>query len=158
MNTNAEVRTKDLVLPDPITPERVSYLIYEKKIAPNVARVDLSMIKMKLQEPEEGLGWSAEQCELAEVEYKRFLHLCAVHGKGTVPNKIMDQMWHYHILDTRAYHKDCEEVFGHYMHHFPYFGMRGEDDAKNLESEFRVSQSRYLKAFGEDMSRSESTD
>lgn len=158
MNTAAEVGTKNLVLPDPINPERISYLIHDKKIAPKVAAIDLSMVKMKLQEPDEGLGWSAEQCELAEVEYKRFLHLCAVHGKGIVPNKIMDQMWHYHILDTRAYHKDCEEVFGHYMHHFPYFGMRGEDDAKNLESEFRISQSKYLQAFGEDMSRSESTD
>ena len=97
MNTTAEVGTKDMVLPDPINPERISYLIHDKKIAPKVAAIDLSMVKMKLQEPDEGLGWSAEQCELAEVEYKRFLHLCAVHGKGIVPNKIKDQMWHYHI-------------------------------------------------------------
>ncbi len=158
MNTNADVKVAELVLPESISPERVSQLIHEGRISPTIAAIDLSMVKMKLQDSEEGLGWTPEQCELAEVEYKRFLHLCAVHGKGIVPNKIMDQMWHYHILDTRAYHKDCEAVFGHYMHHFPYFGMRGAEDAQNLENEFRATERRYLVAFGEDMSRGGPTD
>lgn len=158
MNPNPEVRIQELVLPEPISLERRSHLINEKKISPVVAAIDLSMVKLKLQDSDEGLGWTSAQCEVAEVEYKRFLHLCMIHGKGIVPNKIMDQMWHYHILDTRAYHKDCDEVFGHYMHHFPYFGMRGDQDAKNLESEFRVTQKRYMEAFREDMSRGEATD
>ena len=75
---------------------------------------------------EEGMGWTADQVESAEVEYKRYLNLCMVYGKGMVPNKIMDQTWHYHILDTIAYHEHCEKLFGGYMHHYPYFGMRGE--------------------------------
>lgn len=158
MNSTTHTQAAEFTLPDPISPERVSHLIHAGRIMPVIASIDLSMVKMKLQEPEEGLGWSTEQCELAEVEYKRFLHLCAVHGKGIVPNKIMDQMWHYHILDTRAYHKDCQDVFGHYMHHFPYFGMRGEEDARNLENEFHATQRLYQHAFGEDMSRGGPTD
>lgn len=140
-----------LVLPDPISPERISNLINDRQI-------DLSMVKLKLQDNDEGLGWTEEQCESAEIEYKRFLHLCKVHGPGIVPNKIMDQMWHYHILDTRAYHADCNNVFGHYMHHFPYFGMRGEKDAKNLENTFYDTKEKYQEAFGECMSRDEHTD
>lgn len=70
-----------------------------------------------------------------------------------VPNKIMDIFWHYHILDTRAYHKDCEAVFGHYLHHFPYFGMRGEQDAQNLKNAFYKTKELYLETFGENMLR-----
>jgi len=148
-------QTKTMTLPEPITTERISELIHERKTDPTVAAIDLSMVKMKLQDPDEGLGWTVEQCESAEIEYKRYLHLCKVHGKGIVPNKIQDQMWHYHILDTRAYHKDCEELFGYYMHHFPYFGMRGEEDAKNLENSFYKTKELYEQAFGEPMSRDE---
>ena len=61
--------------PEPITLERISYLINTKGIDPNIANLDLEMVKMKLMDTEEGLGWTAEQCEIAEVEYKRFLHL-----------------------------------------------------------------------------------
>jgi hypothetical protein len=148
------VKTK-LVLPDSISPERISYLIHTKSIDPKIAAVNLEMVKMKLQDAEEGLGWSIEQCEDAEVEYKRYLNLCLLYGKGIVPNKIMDSMWHFHILDTRAYVNDCEAVFGHYLHHYPYFGMRGEEDAQNLKDSFGETKVKYEQAFNEPMVRDE---
>jgi len=98
---------------------------------------------MKMREPGEQLGWSERQVEEAEVEYKRYLTLCLRYPypqHSIVPNKIMDTMWHYHIMDTKAYHKDCKRVFGHYFHHFPYFGLRGEDDAANLRNFLRCNQ------------------
>ncbi|HEU4561412.1 MAG TPA: hypothetical protein VFS20_26400 [Longimicrobium sp.] len=58
-------------------------------------------------------------------------------------------MWHYHILDTRAYHRDCQTLFGEYFHHFPYFGMRGEEDEQNLERAFKMTGVLYEEAFGE---------
>jgi len=118
----------------------------------------LEMIKMKLKETEEGEGWTHEKCDSAEVEYKRYLHLCLIFGKGIVPNKIMDKFWHYHILDTIAYHKDCDNVFGHYVHHFPYFGMRGEQDKIDLDNSFLKTKELYLQTFGEPISREEQTD
>ncbi len=145
----------DLVYPEQISKERIDYLVKIKNISQKVAEMDLEMVKMKLQEEDEGLGWSKEQCESAEIEYKRYWNLCTEHGKGIVPNKIMDSMWHYHILDTRAYHKDCEDIYGGYMHHYPYFGMRGDQDAKDLENSFYKTKDRYLSLFGEDMVRSE---
>jgi hypothetical protein len=147
------METTLLIYPDPISVERISYLIHQKGIDPAIAALDLEMVKMKLQEPDEGEGWTAEQCDMAEIEYKRYLHLCKKYGKGMVPNKIMDIFWHYHILDTRAYHKDCEAVFGHYLHHFPYFGMRGEQDAQNLKNAFYKTKELYLETFGENMLR-----
>jgi hypothetical protein len=142
-----------LISQEPISAERVSYLIHQKNIDRLIASLDLEMVKMKLREPEEGENWTQEQCDSAEIEYKRYLQLCKKYGKGIVPNKIMDKVWHYHILDTRAYHKDCDTVFGHYLHHFPYFGMRGEQDRKDLENGWLLTKQRYLEAFNEEISR-----
>ncbi len=153
--TQAIHTTAKLTYAEPISQQEINYLINDRKIMADVANIDLEMVKMKLQEEDEGLGWSLEQCESAEIEYKRYLHLCKVYGKGIVPNKVMDSMWHFHILDTRAYHKDCEALFGGYMHHYPYFGMRGEGDARDLENSFYKSKVLYLKEFGEEIAREE---
>lgn len=140
-----------LELPAPISPERIS-LLESKGIEPKIARLDLEMVKMKLREPKENIGWTEQQVEDAEIEYKRYLTLCLRYPYpkfSIVPNKIMDTMWHYHILDTRAYHKDCDAVFGHYFHHFPYFGLRGEEDARNLRKSFENTKGFYEALFGE---------
>ena len=148
-----------LVKPTPISVERISYLINEKGISPEISAIDLEMIKMKMSLPDEGEGWTKEQCEDAEVEYKRFLHLNKKHFKtAIVPTDVMDTMWHYHILDTRAYHKDSEEVFGGYFHHFPYFGLRGDEDKQNLLSSFEKTKVLYEEAFTEKLLRGKHRD
>jgi hypothetical protein len=86
------METAILTYPDPISSERISFLINDKNIDPKVAELDLEMIKMKLRETEEGEGWTFEQCDSAEIEYKRYLHLCLVFGKGIVPKYPSDQV------------------------------------------------------------------
>lgn len=141
-------------IPEAITRERVLQLTLEKKIEPIVAEIDLEMVKMKLQDTEEGKNWTFEQCEDAEIEYKRFLHLNKRYpNMSIVPNTIMDTFWHFHILDTRAYFVDSEKIFGRYFHHFPYFGMRGKEDEQNLINSFEETKELYLIEFGEPMLR-----
>lgn len=48
----------DLIYPDPISLERVSFLMNIKGIAPEVAELDFELMKQKLQDPEEGMGWT----------------------------------------------------------------------------------------------------
>ena len=146
-----------LEYPSPIDPDRIGYLT-SKGIMPEIAGIDLEMVKMKLADGDEGLGWNQEQCDQGEVAYKRFLHLCKVYGKGIVPTKAMDFFWHYHILDTRSYIAACDEIFGGYLHHYPYFGMRGEDDAKDLKASFMKTKARYLETFGEPLGTNDSND
>jgi hypothetical protein len=144
--------TQFTLLQPAITLERISYLTNDQLIDPIIAVIDLEMVKIKLRDTEEGLGWDDELCEIAEIEYKRFLHHNKRYPQFTiVPHKIMDLMWHQHILDTRAYHLDSEKVFGEYFHHFPYFGIRNEEDRQELESAFVETQKLYLKEFGEEM-------
>ncbi|MBP6312673.1 MAG: hypothetical protein KA408_10420 [Flavobacteriales bacterium] len=138
-----------VTLPEPITRARVAFLIQERRIDPAIAAIDLGMVKRKLQDAEEGKGWSADQCDEHEVAYKRYLHLCKLHGKGMVPTKDVDEFWHQHIMDTRAYQNDCQEAIGHFVHHFPYLGMRGEEDERQLEKAFRRTEKLYCDAFGE---------
>jgi len=142
-----------LMYPDAISIERISFLINKKNIDPKIAELNLEMVKMKLRDPEEGENWTPEQSDSAEIEYKRYLHLCMAFGKGIVPNRLQDKFWHFHILDTRAYHKDCEVVFGHYLHHFPYFGMKDEQDAIDLKNAFNKTKELYLATFGEEITR-----
>ena len=146
------METLSLTLPAPISLERKSFLITAKGIDPTVAGIDLEMVKMKLRDADEGLGWNVEQSDEAEIEYKRYLHLAKKYPNvGVVPHSIMDDMWHQHILDTRAYHKDSDTIFGAYLHHYPYFGLRSEEDQQNLVNSFEETQQLYRAEFGEEM-------
>jgi hypothetical protein len=111
--------------------------------------LDLDPIKVKLMDPEEGEGWSREQADHADRMYRRFLFLTAKYPSHTiVPNKLVDHVWHTHILDTMKYAQDCDRIFGHFLHHFPYFGMRGDDDADDLREAFAASNKLQLDEFG----------
>lgn len=115
----------------------------------DIDTLDLSMIKLKLRDIEEGPGWSVEKCEAVEVGYKRFLALKRFYpDREIVPNKDVDVFWHQHILDTEKYARDCEALFGAFLHHYPYFGMQGEEDYANLCAAFSETQALYESHFG----------
>jgi hypothetical protein len=111
--------------------------------------LDLDPIKLKLMDKTEGHGWSREQADYNELEYKRFLVLLAKYPDQSIaPTTEVDKFWHGHILDTMKYAEDCETVFGYFLHHFPYFGMRGEEDAANLVNAFMNMQRLHDREFG----------
>jgi len=117
-----------------------------------IEALDLSMIKFKCTRAEDGYGWSAEHADAMEVAYKRYLILHAKYPEMTLaPEQDIDRFWHMHILDTRKYAADCDATFGHFLHHFPYLGLRGADDAKLLDDAFEKMQALYVKEFGETM-------
>ncbi|MGQ0551820.1 MAG: glycine-rich domain-containing protein [Planctomycetota bacterium] len=113
--------------------------------------LDLSMVKQKLMDEEEGQGWTRQMTDIAEQRYHRYLCMLYMDPNGSiVPTSDIDLFWHQHILDTRAYARDCERVFGYFVHHFPYFGMRSEEDAKDLAASFEKTKVFYRHLFGED--------
>jgi hypothetical protein len=104
-------------------------------------------------DPEEGQGWSREYVNQMAIEYKRFLTLSVKYSEETIaPSKDVDKFWHGHILDTMKYAEDCQNVFGYFLHHFPYFGMRGEEDAANLAEAGRTTKRLYEEEFAETIS------
>jgi len=120
-----------------------------------IAELDLEPIKVKLMHKESGEGWSLERANAIEFEYRRFLILMKKYpDEQTAPLVDVDTFWHYHILDTLKYATDCEAVFGYFLHHFPYIGLRGEADE---EAHHRVGERMkelYEATFGEDYIRS----
>jgi hypothetical protein len=115
-----------------------------------IAELDLDPIKVKLMHRESGEGWTLEKANAVEFEYRRFLQLMKMYpGEQTAPLFDVDTFWHYHILDTMKYAADCEQVFGYFLHHFPYIGLRGEDDeAAHQEAGSRM-QELYETTFGD---------
>jgi hypothetical protein len=112
--------------------------------------LDLSNVRMKLADADEGPGLDADAINLIEAEYRKFLALQLMHPMADiVPCGIVDEMWHRHILDTAAYREDCDAIFGQFLDHFPYFGMRGEADAQALTDAYADTLDRYRAAFGE---------
>ena len=119
--------------------------------------LDLGPIKFKLMDPQEGPGWTRELVERMELEYKRYLTLVAKYPlEAIAPAKDVDKFWHAHILDTRKYFADCERVFGCYLHHFPYLGMRGADDAAALAMAGERTRELYAAEFGTEPRRADS--
>lgn len=116
--------------------------------------LDLEPIKVKLMHLESGEGWTLEHANAIEFEYRRFLLLMKKFPhEQTAPLVDVDTFWHYHILDTMKYAADCDAVFGYFLHHFPYIGLRGEDDAAaHVRVGLRMKQL-YESTFGEDYVR-----
>lgn len=113
-----------------------------------VEQLDFTMLKRKMVEEHE---WTPEFCNEVESLYRRFLALNIRYPDRKIcPTGPIDEFWHAHILDTRAYMRDCDVLFGGYLHHFPYFGMRGPDDKAALENAFGESIELFITHFGID--------
>ena len=112
--------------------------------------LDLEPIMVKAMDKEEGYDWSLEFTHRISNEYRKFLILCLENPDfPVVPSLQIDDFWHLHILDTLKYQEDCNKYLGYFLHHFPYFGMRGEQDEANLKSAWAESCELYKKRFGE---------
>lgn len=115
-----------------------------------IAALDLEPIKLKLMHKESGEGWSLAQANVVEFEYRRFLSLMTLYPDEHVsPLFDVDLFWHYHILDTMKYAKDCAQIFGYFLHHYPYSGLMGEDDEAVHHRTGERMQELYEATFGE---------
>jgi hypothetical protein len=61
---------------------------------------------------------SPEKLNYVEKQYKNWLYLRRKYeGEILPPSKEIDEFWDAHILDTRAYHRHTNRIFGYYLHH-----------------------------------------
>src|SRR5271170_3643124 len=140
MNTPMEARSLSLRLPAPqanpltfpILPLAMDEL--RTRFTAFSQSLDLAPIKYKLIKEK---GWTLDRANEVEPQYKAFLFLIGAKVRGEfVPTFDVDEMWHTHILDTRKYMMDCALHFGEYIHHYPYLGMKDEDDRSRTENLF----------------------
>jgi hypothetical protein len=123
-------------------------------LASYVTHIDFTLLREKLTlSPEEGgTGWSVEQAQHVEVKYKRWLLMKHKYDNVLIPPpRDVDTFWHGHIVDTQAYWRDTNAIFGQYFHHYPYFGMRGKADREKLDSSFENTKRIYREMYGEEI-------
>ena len=116
-----------------------------------VKDLDFSLAIEKLQNLEVG-SWTKERALKAVDDYKKYLAITKVlNGYQLVPNGDIDEIWHYHIMDTRQYAKDCNDIFGGFLHHYPYFGMLGEENKEQWLNVQRESDEIWFQLFEENL-------
>jgi len=62
---------------------------------------------------------SEEVCESLLFEYKKFFMISCLAGFPIAPSGFVDEAWHTHINFLKCYFKDCKDVRGKIMHHYP---------------------------------------
>ena len=141
----------------PLTFPHVPKLKSLEEIKEYIFNMDMSMIFFKMTDEEcagdLGLLWDDEDAAFAINQYRQYLYLIRKYDTNISPTLAIDAVWHNHILDTRKYVQDCQAIFGHYLHHFPYFGSRDEEDRKHLEMAFENTKMLFKKEFNVDIAK-----
>lgn len=110
--------------------------------------VDLDRFVGKLQKDHPDLFPSPTVALTAIEEYRKMLALAQRSPLAPiVPSPLVDQVWHAHILDTRAYEVDCGALFGRFMHHAPSFG-EDETEKATLRKQYEEMILTLEAAFG----------
>lgn len=73
-------------------------------------------------------NWSLDFARKAIEEYKRFVYLCCVLPNGASPSKIVDKVWHMHLIYTQNYWEEfCPNILRKSLHHHPSKGGFNEN-------------------------------
>lgn len=65
------------------------------------------------------LGWRTAFALRAIAEYRKFVYLGVVADFNVTPPKVIDQVWHEHLLFSRAYREFCHDVLRREFDHNP---------------------------------------
>ncbi len=93
-------------------------------------------------------GWTRRFAIRAIEEYKRFVFLALTTGKQVTPSEEIDQVWHLHMVYTRAYWDDfCGQVLKRPFHHSPTEG--GDTENQKYRDQYSSTLEMYFATFGE---------
>eukprot|EP01062_Namystynia_karyoxenos_P033292 TRINITY_DN244_c0_g1_i6.p2 TRINITY_DN244_c0_g1~~TRINITY_DN244_c0_g1_i6.p2 ORF type:complete len:720 (+),score=262.12 TRINITY_DN244_c0_g1_i6:81-2162(+) len=110
--------------------------------------LDLERFVPKLQRDHKSYFPDEATARAAIREYRRMLTLIQKFPElPVVPSKLVDLVWHEHILDTQQYRRDCLRMFGHYIHHNPSFG--GAEEKAELVAQQQAMLANYAAVFGD---------
>lgn len=116
----------------------------EQDVIAAIHALELESVKRRLMDTEVGEGWSREHAEGVEAAYKNYLTMLVKYqddAQDILLSKDVDEFWHTHILQTAKYMRDCERVFGNYLHHDPHLER---DDAYVVKRAAMAEKTRVL--------------
>lgn len=65
------------------------------------------------------MNWNRDFALKAIWEYKKFVYLGVISDFSITPSKVIDQVWHEHILFSAGYRKFCEDIIQFDFSHNP---------------------------------------
>jgi len=81
-------------------------------------------------------------------EYRRMLYLIQKRPDApVVPSRLVDLVWHEHILDTQRYKADSQRLFGRYIHHAPAFGDDEDEQVTHEKQKMLEGQAIMFKEY-----------
>ena len=92
------------------------------------------------------LGWTTPFSVRAIAEYKRFLYLGMVSDFPVTPSRVIDQVWHEHLLFSRAYREFCRDVLGREFDHNPEL-LASDDQTGIFQSQYEATLDLYETEF-----------
>eukprot|EP00112_Aurelia_sp_Birch-Aquarium-sp1_P003061 Seg1343.2 transcript_id=Seg1343.2/GoldUCD/mRNA.D3Y31 product="Polyubiquitin 9" protein_id=Seg1343.2/GoldUCD/D3Y31 len=98
------------------------------------------LLKARLKRLE---NWSEERATEGVDAYEQFLKLKAAmkdyKAKKLSPTPLIEEVWHFHVLDTQRYADDCLEFCGEVIHH----DIDGDIDTRKLEIQRNATEVAY---------------
>jgi len=95
-------------------------------------------------------GADVKTVRAAELRYRKFLAICAKYPDATLtPARDIDQVWHLHMLQPRAYVADCNRIFGSILDHDGGFGKDSEQQYNDLLDAFSETAKLWDREYAE---------
>jgi hypothetical protein len=91
-------------------------LTSKPRLLKQLQALDLTQIENRLLHKH---GWCTERIVEAIAGYRQFLYFTQMFSEPISPTADIDSVWHEHLLHTRKYMADCQELFGDFLHHTP---------------------------------------
>lgn len=92
-------------------------------------------------------GWNNKFALKAISEYKKFVYLGVVSDFHVTPSKIIDVVWHEHILFTSAYRQFCHDVIHYQFDHHPEL-VPMADETGRFNAQYEDTVEFYISEFG----------
>ena len=93
------------------------------------------------------LNWKKKFALKAIWEYKKFVYMGVVSDFSVTPSKIIDQVWHEHLLFSAGYRKFCKEIIQYDFDHNPELVSIGTQ-TEAFQSQYFQTIALYKKEFG----------
>jgi hypothetical protein len=93
------------------------------------------------------LDWDREFALKAIWEYKKFIFLGVISDFSVTPSKIIDQVWHEHLLFTAGYRSFCTDVIEYNFEHHPEL-VPVDSQTEAFEAQYFRTIDLYEREFG----------
>ena len=92
-------------------------------------------------------GWKSHFALRALNEYKKYIFLGLVSDFMVTPSKIIDVVWHEHLLFSKAYRDFCDEVLEQPFDHYPEL-LPAEEQTGRFSAQYLDTIELYHAEFG----------